>query len=63
MNLPAPSTQEAIAHILDVLTFGDVEVAGRLVDARTLALLGRLTLGHISTPALSKPLEGWPPLL
>jgi uncharacterized repeat protein (TIGR03843 family) len=62
MNLPAPSTQEDIAHILDVLTFGEIEVEGRLVDASNLALLGRLTLGDISTQVIYKPIEGERPL-
>jgi len=62
MNLPAPSTQEDIARILDVLTFGEIEVEGRLVDASNLALLGRLTLGDISTQVIYKPIQGERPL-
>ena len=62
MNLPAPSTHEDIAHILDVLTFGEIEVEGRLVDASNLALLGRLTWGDISTQVIYKPTQGERPL-
>ena len=62
MNLPAPSTQEDVAHILDVLTFGEIEVEGRLVDASNLALLGWLTLGDVRTRVIYKPIEGERPL-
>jgi uncharacterized repeat protein (TIGR03843 family) len=62
MSLPAPSTQEEFAHILDVLTFGVIEVEGRLVDASNLALLGQLTLGDIRTRVIYKPIEGERPL-
>lgn len=62
MSLPAPSTQEDIAHILDVLTFGEIEVEGRLVDASNLALLGQLTHGDIQTRVIYKPVEGERPL-
>ena len=61
-NLPAPSTQEEVAHILDVLTFGEIEVEGRLVDASNLALLGQLTLGDIGTRVIYKPIDGERPL-
>jgi uncharacterized repeat protein (TIGR03843 family) len=62
LNLPAPSTQEDVAHVLDVLTFGEIEVEGRLVDASNLALLGQLTLGDIRTRVIYKPTEGERPL-
>ena len=62
LNLPAPSTQEDVAHVLDVLTFGEIEVEGRLVDASNLALLGQLTLGDIRTRVIYKPIEGERPL-
>src|SRR5665647_2585697 len=62
MDLLAPSTQEDVAHILDVLTFGEIEVEGRLVDASNLALLGRLTLGDLWTRVIYKPIEGERPL-
>jgi uncharacterized repeat protein (TIGR03843 family) len=61
-NLPAPSTQLDVAHILDVLAFGDIEVEGRLVDASNLALLGQLTLGDVRTRVIYKPIEGERPL-
>src|SRR5665647_3756187 len=62
MNLPAPSTQEDVAHILDVLTFGEIEVEGRLVGASNVALLGWLTLGDVRTRVIYKPIEGERPL-
>ena len=62
MNLPAASTQEDVARILDVLTFGEIEVEGRLVDASNLALLGWLTLGDLRTRVIYKPIEGERPL-
>src|SRR5450759_805689 len=45
MNLSAPSTQEEVARVLDVLAFGEIELEGRLVDASNMALLGQLELG------------------
>lgn len=62
MSLPAPSSQDDVAHVLDVLTFGTIEVEGRLVDASNLALLGWLTLGDIRTRVIYKPIEGERPL-
>ena len=62
MSLPAPSTQEDVAHVLDVLTFGEIELEGRLVDASNVALLGQLELGDIRTRVIYKPVEGERPL-
>lgn len=62
MSLPAPSTPEDVARILDVLMFGEIEVEGRLVDASNLAILGQLTLGDIRTRVIYKPVEGERPL-
>jgi uncharacterized repeat protein (TIGR03843 family) len=62
MNLPVPSTQDEVAHLLDLLTFGEIEVEGRLVDASNLALLGQLTLGDVRTRVIYKPIEGERPL-
>jgi uncharacterized repeat protein (TIGR03843 family) len=62
VNLPAPSTDRDVAHILDALTFGDIEVEGRLVDASNVALLGQLTLGDIRTRVIYKPVSGERPL-
>jgi uncharacterized repeat protein (TIGR03843 family) len=62
VNLPVPSSPEDVAHILDVLTFGEIEVEGRLVDASNLALLGQLTLGDVRTRVIYKPIEGERPL-
>ena len=58
MNLPTPSTQVDIAHILDVLTFGQIEIEGRLVDASNLALRGDLELDDIATRVIYKPVQG-----
>lgn len=62
MSLPPPSTQEEVAHILDVLTLGEIELEGRLVDASNLAILGQLQLGDIRTPVIYKPVSGERPL-
>jgi len=58
MNLPAPSTQEEVAHVLDVLTFGEIEIEGRLVDASNVALRGQLELDGIRTRVIYKPVQG-----
>jgi uncharacterized repeat protein (TIGR03843 family) len=58
MTLPAPSTQEEVAHILDVLTFGQIEIEGRLVDASNVALRGRLELDDIRARVIYKPVKG-----
>jgi len=62
MSLPAPSTQEEVAHILDVLTFGEIELEGRLVDASNVVLLGQLELDDIRTRVIYKPVTGERPL-
>jgi len=62
MSLPVPSTQEEFAHILDVLTFGEIEVEGRLVDASNVVLLGQLELDDIRTRVIYKPVKGERPL-
>ncbi|HYO17410.1 MAG TPA: SCO1664 family protein [Dermatophilaceae bacterium] len=58
MNLLAPSVQEEVALVLDVLTFGEIEIEGRLVDASNLALLGQLELGDVRTQVIYKPVQG-----
>jgi uncharacterized repeat protein (TIGR03843 family) len=60
--LPVPSTQEEVAHILDVLTFGEIELEGRLVDASNVVLLGQLELDDIRTRVIYKPVQGERPL-
>lgn len=62
MRLPLPSTQEEVAHILDVLTFGEIEIEGRLVDASNVVLLGQLELDDIRAPVIYKPVSGERPL-
>jgi uncharacterized repeat protein (TIGR03843 family) len=62
MSLPAPRTQEEVAHVLDVLTFGEIEIEGRLVDASNVALLAQLELGDIQARVIYKPTNGERPL-
>jgi len=62
MNLAVPSTPEEIAHVLDVLAFGDFEIEGRLMDASNLALRGQLELDDIRTRVIYKPVQGERPL-
>jgi uncharacterized repeat protein (TIGR03843 family) len=62
MSLRAPSTQEEAARILDVLTFGEIEIEGRLADASNVVLLGHLELGDIRTRVIYKPVKGERPL-
>jgi uncharacterized repeat protein (TIGR03843 family) len=61
-NLPAPSTQEEVAQVLDLLVFGEIEIEGRLADASNVALLGRVELGDVRTPVIYKPVQGERPL-
>jgi uncharacterized repeat protein (TIGR03843 family) len=58
MNLATPSTQADVAHVLDVLTFGEMEIEGRLVDASNVALRGQLELDDIRTRVIYKPVRG-----
>ncbi len=59
---PAPSSHEEVARVLDVLTFGEIEIEGRLVDASNLALLGQLALGDVRMRVIYKPVQGERPL-
>jgi len=61
-NLPAPSTPEGVAQVLDLLVFGEIEIEGRLADASNVALLGQLELGEVRTPVIYKPVQGERPL-
>ena len=58
MNLAAPSTQEEVARVLDVLAFGEIEIEGRLIDASNMALRGQLELDDIRTRVIYKPVQG-----
>jgi uncharacterized repeat protein (TIGR03843 family) len=58
MDLALPSTQEDVARFLDVLTFGEIEIEGRLVDASNLALRAELTLDDLRTRVIYKPIQG-----
>ncbi len=62
MSPPVPWTQEEVAHILDALTFGEIEVEGRLVDASNVALLGQIDLDEVRTRVIYKPVQGERPL-
>jgi uncharacterized repeat protein (TIGR03843 family) len=62
MSLDAPSTQEEVARVLDVLAFGEFEIEGRLVDASNVALRGELELDDIQTQVIYKPIKGERPL-
>ena len=59
---PGSSTPQEVADVLDILTFGQIEIEGRLVDASNLALLGQLELGEIRTRVIYKPVRGERPL-
>jgi uncharacterized repeat protein (TIGR03843 family) len=61
-TLPDPSTQEQLAHVLDVLAFGEIEIEGRLAEASNVALRGRLELGDFSAGVIYKPVQGERPL-
>jgi len=58
MDLPAPSTPEEVARVLDVLMFGEIKIEGRLLDASNVALRGHLELGDIRTRVIYKPVRG-----
>jgi uncharacterized repeat protein (TIGR03843 family) len=58
MNLLNPSTQADVAHVLDVLAFGQIEIEGRLVDASNVALRGELELDDSWTRVIYKPVQG-----
>ena len=62
MNLPPPSNEDEVAHLLDLLTFGEIEIVGRLVDASNLALRGQLELDGVRTQVIYKPVRGERPL-
>jgi uncharacterized repeat protein (TIGR03843 family) len=51
-----------VAAILDLLTFGDLQIEGRLVDASNLALLGRVELEGVHARVMYKPVQGERPL-
>ena len=62
MNLPPPSNEDEVAHLLDLLTFGEIEIEGRLVDASNLALRGQLELDGVRAQVIYKPVRGERPL-
>ncbi len=62
MSLPVPWTQEEVAHILEALTLGEIEIEGRLVDASNVVLRGQLDLDDVRTRVIYKPVKGERPL-
>lgn len=58
MKLAIPSTQAEVAHVLNVLTFGEMQIEGRLADASNMALRGQLELDDIQTRVIYKPVQG-----
>lgn len=62
MSLPVSWTQDELAHILDALTSGEIEVEGRLVDASNVVLLGQIDLDDVRTRVIYKPVKGERPL-
>ena len=62
MSLPVSWTQDELAHILDALTSGEIEVEGRLVDASNVVLLGQMDLDDVRTRVIYKPVKGERPL-
>ena len=60
--MPPPSSEAEVAEVLDLLTFGELTVEGRLVDASNLALLARVELDGVSAHAMYKPVRGERPL-
>ena len=60
--MPPPSSEAEVAEVLDLLTFGELTVEGRLVDASNLALLARVELEGVSTHVMYKPVRGERPL-
>ena len=62
MSPPDPWTREEVAHILDALSRGEIEIEGRLVDASNVVLLGQLDLDDVRTRVIYKPVKGERPL-
>ncbi|MEP7035539.1 MAG: SCO1664 family protein [Actinomycetota bacterium] len=62
MSSPVPWMPQEVAHVLDALTVGEIDVEGRLVDASNVVLLGHLDLDDVSTRVIYKPVRGERPL-
>jgi uncharacterized repeat protein (TIGR03843 family) len=62
MTLPVSWTQEEVAHVLDALLNGEIEVEGRLVDASNVVLLGTIDLDDVRARVIYKPVKGERPL-
>lgn len=48
--------------VLDLLTFGELELQGQLTEASNLALLGRVSLDGVDAAVMYKPVDGERPL-
>ena len=59
---PPPSTEAEAAELLELLTLGELELGGQLVDASNLALLARLERHGVETRVMYKPVRGERPL-
>jgi uncharacterized repeat protein (TIGR03843 family) len=57
-----PSTEAEAAELLELLTLGDLEIEGQLIDASNLALLARLERDGVETRVMYKPIRGERPL-
>ncbi len=57
-----PSTEAEAAELLELLTLGELELEGQLVDASNLALLARLERHGVETRVMYKPVRGERPL-
>jgi uncharacterized repeat protein (TIGR03843 family) len=57
-----PSTEAEAAELLELLTLGELEIEGQLVDASNLALLARLERDGVQTRVMYKPIRGERPL-
>lgn len=62
MSAPVPTVTNADDPLLGLLSDGELEVEGRLVDASNLALRVWLTDGDRRIPAVYKPVQGERPL-
>jgi len=57
-----PTTDHELAEVLDLLTFGALELEGQLVDASNMALLARVELDGVQARVMYKPVRGERPL-
>ena len=55
-------TEDNRSELLNALTYGDLKVTGRLVDASNATLFGEVQVGEISFNCIYKPVSGERPL-